>query len=74
MSGNNFPPGVTGREPQINGDQAWEEFHDRLDDDINSEGMSMEDAIIAWKLGMQIWHKIHLLGGKFPHECGPCDT
>lgn len=48
----NYPPGVTGNEPQINGDARREAVHQQIDDDATREGLSDMDVECAWYLGL----------------------
>ena len=51
----NYPPGVTGNEPQIAGDEAWEDVHEAIDEDAVLEGMSAIDVQVAWSFGLAMW-------------------
>ncbi len=55
MSASNYPPGVTGNEPEIIGDPAWEAVHETLDNDATFEGMTATDAREAWAMGFAAW-------------------
>ena len=65
----NYPPGVTGNEPQINGDDSWEDIHNQMEDDASNNDMSDLDVSIAWKLGLSAWKTAVQYGAKFPHSC-----
>ena len=65
---NNYPPGVTGNEPQICGDTAWEEFHEGIDKDCTNRGLTDIDAFVVWKLGMSAYYAAKSLDATFPHE------
>lgn len=64
----NYPPGVTGNEPEIAGDEAWERFHENIDKDATREGMSDADATVAWWLGLAAYKEARKLGVKFSHD------
>ena len=63
-----YHPGVTGNEPQINGDVAWEAVHDQIDHDATDAGMSDMDVECAWRLGLAAWNEAHKRGARWPHE------
>lgn len=50
-----YPPGVTGNEPQIDGDRAFEALVDQINRDMTCNGMTPEDARDAWRAGMESW-------------------
>lgn len=51
MAGN-YPPGVTGNEPQICGDEAWERVFDCIQDDANKRSLSATDVLFIWHTGL----------------------
>lgn len=70
MSGlSNYPPGVTGNEPQINGDEAWEAIHELIDEDAGKDCMTDQDVMLAWKLGLAAWKESKKWGAKYPSDC-----
>lgn len=66
-----YPPGVTGNEPQIDGDRAFEALVDQINRDMTCNGMTPEDARDAWRSGMESW-----LGRRPQSEriCPTCGT
>lgn len=59
---NNYPPGVTGNEPEINGDASWEKVIERIESAATDIGMSNSDVMIAWGLGLAAWGAAKTLG------------
>lgn len=68
-TGNNYPPGVTGREPHIAGDETWEKLHEQIDETCHRKGWTDCDAAVAWMLGVQALEAVRSLGGRFPSDC-----
>lgn len=65
----NYPPGVTGTEPQIEGDRAWEAVHEQIDETCRRNGWTDCEAAVAWMLGVKALEAARSLGGKFPSDC-----
>lgn len=68
MSDRNYPPGVTGREPQIAGDTAWEDVHELIDATCKAKGWTDCDAFVAWSLGTAALEAVRKLGGTLPSD------
>lgn len=68
MSASNYPPGVTGNEPEINGDAGWEALHENIDKDATREGWTDVDAQVAWWLGVEAFKATKKLGAQFHHD------
>ena len=48
----NYPPGVTGNEPEINGDADWDAFWDKVNKDVTELGMTPKDAEDVWNFAI----------------------
>lgn len=59
----NLPPGVT--DGMIPGNRAedadWETFHEVIDKEVEAYGLSIQDAIRIWVLGVHTWRQIYPL-------------
>jgi len=64
----NYPPGVTGNEPEINGDDGWENVIDTMNELATKHGMTDMDMFVAIKIGVNAWYSAKSLGAKFPHD------
>jgi len=49
----NYPPGITGNEPEIIEDEPWNEFFGFIEYDINKYKLSAEEAMDIWMNGLQ---------------------
>lgn len=63
-----YPPGVSGREPEINGDMAWEYLHEGIDHDATDNAMTDQDVAMAWSMGLAVWLEAKKYGAQWPHE------
>ena len=70
----NYPPGVSGHEPQIVGDEAWESVHEGIDEDAAEHGMTDQDVYVAWSIGVAAWRASRHLGARWPHDPPPGPT
>lgn len=68
MSGSNYPPGVTGSEPEIQGDGAWEDVHELIDTTCTAKGWTDCDAFLAWSLGVAALEVSRKFGAVFPSD------
>jgi len=50
---NNYPPGVTGNEPQICGDESWDNLYDKVAYDCAEHNLTAEEAEKIWKEGLK---------------------
>ena len=64
----NYPPGVTGSEPEIAGNDTWEKIHEGIDKDASDRGLTDVDVFVIWKLGLAVWEASKEFGAKFNHE------
>jgi len=64
----NYPPGVTGNEPQITGETAWEDLMESIQRDCDKERWTDMDCYVAWQIGRDAMIRAKKLGGKFPHD------
>jgi hypothetical protein len=71
MSASNYPPGVTGNEPEINPVDEFETVWDTIARECVTHGLSDMDADCAWKLGLAAWLEAHKRGAVWPHEQMP---
>lgn len=68
-SGSHYPPGVTGNEPEIAGDDSWEKVHEQIDETCRKKGWTDCEMAVAWMLGVQALEAVRSLGGRFPSDC-----
>lgn len=68
MNPSNYPPGVTGSEKAIQGDEAWEKLFEGISKEADEEGMTDMDVLVSWKLGLTVWRRAKFLGATFPHD------
>jgi hypothetical protein len=68
MNPSNYPPGVTGNESEIAGDEAWERVLENIQRDCDEYGWTDMDCFAAWLLGRDALKSAWKLGAKFPHD------
>ena len=52
MNPSNYPPGVTGNEPEIAGDIEWERVHEKIDADATKYAFDPADVLRVWESGL----------------------
>ena len=64
----NYPPGVTGSEPEIVGNDEWEKLHEGIDKDAADRNLTDVDVFVIWRLGLAAWEAAKKFKATFPHE------
>lgn len=67
MNPSNYPPGVTGNEPEIAGD-GWDDILNIISEDAETFNLSDIDVVLAWRLGRAALTMARVNGAKFPHD------